>query len=397
MEKQEEAQEMGQSIAKLVNREIIPWLKIRAHNELIPDSIISQLKSMGLFGVNIPDEYGGSGLGSQSIARIVRELSRGSIAFASLIFSHCKVNSYLCNGGTDEQKCQWLPKLASGEVIAAHALTESTGKAVANFTTTIWEDGDRLVLDGCKSFVTNAATAGLYAVVAKREGQEGSLCSIALIKNDTVGLTIGKEIERIGLQEVSLAPIVLSDCYVAKKDILGGWDKDAASLLACVRPAARLNYVARAAGIAVRAFEEANTFVHNKYSGQRLLIDIPMVRLRLAEMRAKVSCIDMILRDLSRQLEEGKVEMIDASAAKVYCTKTAGEVVRSAVELHGGSGYASNLPIGKLYRDVEALSIVGTPNDIILSDISDILLGLEASGSEITVGIALCKGGHYEY
>lgn len=397
METPEEVQSIERTIGELVNREILPWLNVRKHGELIPDRIVSQLKEMGLFGINIPEKYGGLSLGQRTIASIVRELSRGSIAFASLVFSHCKVNSYLVNGGTDEQKQEWLPKLASGEVIAAHALTEPTGKAVTSFTTTIREERDKYVLDGLKSFVTNAATAGLYAVVAKRGGQDAPMCSVALIERDTPGLIVGKEIERVGLQEVSLAPIILENCYVENKDILGGWDKDAAPLLAGVRPAARLNYAARAAGIAMRAFEEANTFVHNKCSDKKLLIDIPVVCLRLAEMRIKVSCIDMVLRDLSRQLEEGNVELIDACAAKIYCTKTAGEVVRSALELHGGAGYASDLPIGKLYRDVEALTIVGTPNDIIFSDISNILIGSEASGSEVTLGIASCKGGNYEY
>lgn len=381
METSEETQHVDRT-AELVNKELLPWLKTRGREEPVPDFILSHLKGSGLFGANIPKKYGGLGLSILAFTSIVRELSRGSIAFASLIFSQCKVSSYLINWGTDEQKEEWLPKLASGKILAAHALTEPAGKAVDSLTTTIRKEGDRYVLDGLKSFVTNAAIADLYVVVARHEFQEVSGCSVVFVSRNNSGLAVGKEIEKIGLQELSLAPIILKNCYVNKKDILGEWEKDATLLLATVQHTDRLSYVARAAGIAARAFDEADAFVRSKYSDKKLLIDIPAVGLRLAEIRAKVSCIDMILRDLSSQLQGGKVEPIDVCAAKIYCTKTAGEVVRGALELHGGAGYASDLPIGKLYRDVEALSIIGAPNDTIISNISNILVGPAAIGGK---------------
>ncbi len=362
-------------IQRFVSNEVSPW--IRDHGENVyPEQLVEKMKTLGLFGMNIPKEFGGLELSMSDMATVITLISQGSVSLSSIFGSHFKVCNYIRDFGTPEQKKRLLPNLATGKLIAALAHTEETGKSVENIKTMVTENEQGAILSGSKSFVTNALHADLFAVVAKIDDQQKkSRYVIVLLKKDTPGLTTGSDIPRLGLNLISVCELSLKGCLVdIERDILGGLESDVSKMMESTRVRELIDYTARALGLGKAIIEETLLYIKTKKSGNVLLADIPLVKVRLVEMIMQQASSEMLFNDLIKQDEKEKKSLFNAYIAKAKITEDVVRIAETSLKIHGGKGYTLDCLAERHLRDALGLTIIGMPTDIILNKISETIL-----------------------
>lgn len=346
-------------IQDFVSNEVAEWTRSFENENKYPEGLVDAMKSSGLFGMNIPQKYGGLELPASDIAQIIANISEGSVSLCSIFGSHLKVCNFIRDFGTKEQREELLPLLAKGAMIAAFAYTEEMGKSVADIATTLTQSG----MSGVKPFVTNALNADLFAVVAKLN----DIPVLVLIKKDVPGLHIGADIPRLGLKNISVCKISFENCPVdISKDIIGSAELNAANIMESTKIADLTNYTARAMGLGREMVKEVVEYAKTKKSGSVVLADIPLLKKRLAEIADILNSCQVIFDDLIKQDEKS---LLNACIAKVKITEDVVKIAQMSLKIYGGNGYTSNYPIERHLRDAIGLTIIGTPTDILLSKI----------------------------
>lgn len=359
--------EILDTIAEFVDREVLPVATELEHADAYPQRIVDGLKKLGVFGLTIPEQYGGLGESLLTYALVVEELSRGWMSVSGILNTHFIVAYMIGRHGTEEQKARLLPKMATGEVRGAFSMSEpDCGSDVAAIRTRARRDGDHYVIDGRKMWLTNGATANLIALLCRTdEGADSPHRNMTtfLVEKEpgfgevAPGLTIPGKIEKMGYKGVDTTELLLDGYRVPAGSILGGVPGRGFYQMMDGVEVGRVNVAARACGVARRAFELAIDYAQRRETFGKRIADHQAVRFRLAEMATKVEAAHQMMVMAARRKDSGRRNDLEAGMAKYLAGEYCKEVVEDAFRIHGGYGYSTEYEIERLYREAPMLLI----------------------------------------
>jgi len=347
-----------------------------------PWDIVKALADEGLFGVYIPEEYGGRGMGVFELVLVVEELSRVDAGIA-LCLAGTALGAYpILLGGNDEQKRKYLTPLARGEKVAAFALTEhEAGSDPIAMTTSAVKDGDSYIINGAKCFITNGGDADIYTLMAMTNKQKGARgISAFVVEKGTPGFDFGKKENKLGIRASSTRELVFDDCRIPAENLLA---KEGMGLILTLRTfdATRPGVAAQALGIATGALEEAIAFTTSHSSDGESLASSQGVQHKLADMATEVEASRALLYATARMVDSGKTRSTKESAmSKLYCSDTAMRVASDAVRLLGKRGCLNDYPVEKMMRDAKITQIYEGTNQIQRNEIALALIKEAAAG-----------------
>lgn len=345
-----------QTIRNFVNNQLIPMEHWVAENDRLPEEIIEQMRELGLFGLTIPEEYGGLGVTMEEEVTLAFELGRTSPAFRSLIGTNNGIGSSgLVIDGTEAQKQKYLPRLASGEIIGSFCLTEpESGSDAASLKTTAIKDGDTYIINGTKRYITNAPQAGVFTVMARTDPQNKRSGGISafIVESDTPGITLGKIDKKMGQKGAHTCDVIFDNCVVPADALIGGVEGVGFKTAMKVLDKGRLHIAAASTGAATRMLNDSlNYAVERKQFGQPIA-SFQLIQGMLADSKAEIYAAKSMVLDAARLRDEGKDVITESSCAKMFATEMCGRVADRAVQIHGGAGYIADYGIERFYRDV---------------------------------------------
>ncbi|MGB3289834.1 MAG: acyl-CoA dehydrogenase family protein [Burkholderiaceae bacterium] len=343
-------------VRRFVREVLVPREEEVAETDLIPADIVQQMKELGLFGLSLPEEYGGLGLTMEEEVRIAFELGQTSPAFRSLIGTNNGIGAmgiYL--DGTSEQKLAYLPRLASGELIGSFCLTEpEAGSDAASLRTTAVRDGDFYILNGTKRFITNAPEAGIFTVMARTDptikGAGG--ISAFIVEAGSPGVSLGKRDKKMGQRGAHTSDVIFENCKVPAANLIGNREGVGFKTAMKVLDKGRLHIAAVAIGAAKRMLRDTLDYAMNRKQFGSPISDFQLVQGMLADCKTELYAAECMVTDAAHKRDEGLDVSIEASCAKYFSTEMCGRVADRAVQIHGGAGYVSEYAIERFYRDV---------------------------------------------
>jgi len=347
---------LEESVRRFVREALIPREEEVAETDRIPEDVVAQMKELGLFGMSLPEEYGGLGVTMEEEVRIAFELGQASPAFRSLIGTNNGIGAmgiYL--DGTEAQKQAYLPRLASGELIGSFALTEpDAGSDAASLKTSARRDGDHYVLDGTKRFITNAPEAGVFTVMARTDPaiKGGAGISAFIVEAGTPGLSLGKVDKKMGQRGAHTCDVIFEDCKVPAANLIGGREGMGFKTAMKVLDKGRLHIAAVAVGAAKRMLRDALEYATARKQFGQAISEFQLVQAMLADSKTELYAAECMVLDAARKRDEGGDVSIEASCAKYFATEMCGRVADRAVQIHGGAGYVSEYAVERFYRDV---------------------------------------------
>ncbi|CAK7005249.1 Acyl-CoA dehydrogenase [Saezia sanguinis] len=349
------------SLSRFVKERLIPAEEIVAETDEIPQDIVAEMKELGLFGLSTPEEYGGLGLTMEEEVLIAFEIAKTSPCFRSLIGTNNGIGSQgIIVDGTEEQKQKYLPKLASGELIASFALTEpDAGSDAASLRTSAKREGDFYILNGTKRFITNAPEAGMFTVLARTnpeiKGAKGITAFI--VERDTPGLTVGKRDKKMGQKGAHTADVIFENCKVPAANIIGGQEGVGFKTAMKVLDKGRLHIAAICTGAAERMLDDALRYaIERKQFGQPIA-EFELVQAMLADSKAEIYAARCMILDAARKRDNKEKVSTEASCCKMFASEMCGRVADRAVQILGGAGYISEYATERFYRDVRLFRI----------------------------------------
>ncbi|MGX1809148.1 acyl-CoA dehydrogenase family protein [Nocardia sp. NPDC055321] len=353
---------------KFVRNVVLDRERDIADDNRIPDEIVDRAKAMGLYGYAIPSEWGGLGLNLAQDVELAMEFGYTTLALRSLFGTNNGIAGQVLVGyGTDEQKKRWLEPIASGEVVASFALTESgAGSNPASLRTTAARSGESWIINGEKRFITNAPLADLFVVFARTRPADSAGAGIAvfLVPATTPGITVGPKDRKMG-QEGAVTAEVRFDNVTVGDDTLVGGSEDIGYRAAMTSLArGRVHIAALAVGAAQRALDESVAYAATATQGGTPIGDFQLVQAMLADMQTGVMTGRALVRDAARCWVSGEDRRVAPSVAKLYCTEMVGTVADLAVQVHGGTGYMRDVPVERIYRDVRLLRLYEGTSEI---------------------------------
>jgi acyl-CoA dehydrogenase len=333
----------------------------------VPDDLREHAAKMGLFGYAIPQEFGGLGLNLAQDVEMAMELGYTSLALRSMFGTNNGIAGQVLVGfGTDEQKAQWLERLATGEV-ASFALTEpGAGSNPSGLRTKAIRDGDAWIINGDKRFITNAPIADLFVVFARTRPADdnGSGIAVFLVPADTAGVQVGVKDAKMGQEGAWTSDVSFTDVRVPAGALIGGSEDIGYRAAMTSLARGRVHIAALAVGIAQRALDESVTYAATATQGGKPIGSFQLVQAMLADQQTGVLAGRALVRDTAQRWLSGEDRRIAPSAAKLFCTEMADKVADLAVQVHGGSGYMREVPVERIYRDVRLLRLYEGTSEI---------------------------------
>jgi alkylation response protein AidB-like acyl-CoA dehydrogenase len=369
-EKSDEQRAITEMVRQFVDNEVLPIAEEYDHEDKFPEAVVEQMRELGLFGVTIPEEYGGMGLDLTTYAMIVEELSRGWISVSGIVNTHFIGSYLLMKFGTEEQKQEFLPRMATGEIRAAFSLSEpECGSDVQGIKSVATKAGDgHWELNGQKMWVTNGLTSGVVFVLMKNDPKAdppytGMTCFITEKEPgapENPGLTIPPKIKKMGYKGVESTELVYNGYKCAPDRILGGEEAGLGQGFRQMMDAlevGRVNVAARGVGIAQRALELALRYSQERKTFGREIAKHQAIQFKLADMGTKVEAARLLTLKAARLKDAGQRSDLEAGMAKLFASEAGKEVVEEAFRIHGGYGYSKEYEIERLYRDAPLLLI----------------------------------------
>ncbi|HUN52046.1 MAG TPA: acyl-CoA dehydrogenase family protein, partial [Candidatus Sulfotelmatobacter sp.] len=324
-------------------------------------AIIAEMRELGLFGLSVPQEFGGLGLSMSEEVMIAFELGQTSPAFRSLIGTNNGIGSQgIVMDGTEEQKRRWLPRIASGELIASFALTEpSAGSDAASLKTRAARHGDRFVVNGTKRFITNAPQAGVFTLMARTDpGNPGAGgISAFIVDARSKGISIGKPDRKMGQRGAHTADVIFEDVEVPAANLIGGKEGQGFKTAMKVLDRGRLHLAAVCCGTAERIMDMALRYAAERQQFGQPIAEFQLVQAMLADCQTEAYAAQSMLRDAARRFDEGENISKEAACCKYYASEMVGRLADRAVQIHGGAGYMAEYPVERFYRDVRLFRI----------------------------------------
>ncbi|SEP52637.1 acyl-CoA dehydrogenase family protein [Amycolatopsis saalfeldensis] len=355
------------TVRSFVDKEVIPHAQELEHADTYPTEIVEGMKEMGLFGLTIPEEYGGLGESLLTYALVVEEIARGWMSVSGVINTHFIVAHMISRHGTEEQKQHFLPRMATGEVRGSFSMSEpDLGSDVAAIKTRARRDGDDYVIDGAKMWLTNGGSSNLIALLVKTdEGAEKAhqnLTTFLVEKPEgfgevAPGLTIPGKIEKMGYKGVDTTEAVFDGFRIGADKVLGGAPGKGFSYMMDGVEVGRVNVAARACGIAIRAFELAIDYAQQRKTFGKPIAEHQAIAFKLAEMATKVEAAHLMMVNAARLKDSGARNDVGAGMAKLIASEYCAEVTQESFRIHGGYGYSKEYEIERLMREAPFLLI----------------------------------------
>ena len=344
------------TISRFTREELIPRENEVVDTDLIPVDVLAEMRRMGLFGLTIPEEYGGLGLTAEEEMLTTMALCYAAPAFRSIIGTNNGIGSRgIVIDGTDEQKKNWLPRLASGELIGSFALTEpGAGSDAGSLTTRAERQGDHYVINGAKRYITNAPQAGVFTLMARTDpaSKDASGVSAFIVEQSSPGLTVGHPDRKMGQRGAQTADVMFDNVRVPAENLIGGKEGMGFKTAMKVLDKARLNIAAVSVGAAERLLDEALNYALERRQFGSAIADFQLVQAMLADSRAEILAARAMTLEAARTADEGVAVTIDAACCKLFASEMVCRVADRAVQIHGGAGYMQDSPVERLYRDV---------------------------------------------
>jgi butyryl-CoA dehydrogenase len=355
----EEQKLLKQTIRDFAETQITPGAAERDEAARFPTELVPKMAGLGLFGIMIPQGYGGAGLDAVSAAIIVEELARVDAAVALIVASHNSLcAAHILNFGSEMQKQKYLPSLARGEELGAWALTEpGSGSDAAALRTRATLEGEHWVLAGEKQFTTQGSTAGVYVIMASTDPTQGKKgISAFIVERGTPGLRIGRVENKLGVRASDTAAVQLEEVRVPKENLLGKVNGSFYEVLK-VLEGGRVGIAAMATGIAQGALEESTKYAGMRKQFGKPIAEFEAVQWMLADMATEIDAARLLVYRAAQLKDRGMSFLKAASEAKLYAAETAMRAATKAIQIHGGYGYIKDYPVERYFRDAKICEI----------------------------------------
>ena len=362
-----EEQAIVEIVRDFVDSEVRPQVQELEHANQYPEALIDTMKKMGIFGLAIPEPYGDVQVSTRCYAMVTEELARGWMSLAGAMGGHTVVAKMLLAFGTEEQKASYLPRLATGELRATMALTEPGGGSdLVAMTTTARRDSDEYVINGTKTWITNARRAGLIALMCKTDpGASDKHKGISILLVEKVpGLEVSKDLPKLGYKGIESCEISLQDCRVPASAVLGGEEGKGFAQMMRGLEVGRIQVAARATGVARAAFDDALAYAQVREASGVPIWKHQSVGNYLAEMATKLTAARQLLWYAADRYDSGKRADLEAGMAKLFCSETAMQIALDAIRVHGGYGYSTEFDVERYFRDAPLMIVGEGTNEI---------------------------------
>jgi alkylation response protein AidB-like acyl-CoA dehydrogenase len=370
-----EQQDVVGTVRDWVEREVMPVASELEHADEYPDELVTAMKEMGLFGITIPEQYGGLGLDQTTYVLVQIELSRGWMSLSGVLNTHFISAWMITEHGTEEQRARYLPRMATGELHSAYSMTEPhAGSDVQAIRTRAVRDGDEFVITGQKMWATNGLRSGMVMLLAvtdpgvepRHRGMTAFVVEKEPGRAEQPGLVISKPLKKLGYKGVETVALSFDGMRVPASSVLGGETGENAGFKYFMGgiELGRVNIAARAVGIATAAFEAAIRYAQEREAFGKPIAEHQAIQLKLAQMATKIEAARVLTLEATRRKAAGERADLEAGMAKLFATETAAEVALDAMRVHGGYGYSPEYVVERIYRDAPLLILGEGSNEI---------------------------------
>jgi alkylation response protein AidB-like acyl-CoA dehydrogenase len=356
------------SIRQFVERNIIPVASELEHNDRYPAQIVEGMKELGLFGANVPAEYGGLALDYTTYAMIIEELARGWMSVVGPLGTHGVICDIILRHGTQQQRQKFLPGLASGERRGGLALSEAdAGTDVQRIRTTATKSGDGYLINGSKMWITNGRYGNTFVLAAKTDPKadppyEG--ISAFVIEKGGAGFSVIRDIDKLGYKGVETCELAFDNFFVPAENLVGGREGQGFRHIMTGLESERINVAARGVGLARAAFEDAVHYAQQRHTFGKPICEHQTIQIKLADMGTKIEASRLLVYSAAEKKDRGERCDLEAGMAKLFATEAAQEIALEALRIHGGAGYSTDLRVERYYRDAPLLIVGGGTNEL---------------------------------
>ncbi len=366
----EELQIMQNTIRRFVQQEIDPVSQQIEEEDRIPDHVVATMRALGLFGMSIPEKYGGLGLSALGECVVYEEISRTNASVRIRFSTNNGIGSLgLLFDGTEEQKRKYLPGIASGDKTIAFALTEpDVGSDASGIKTRAVRDGGDFVINGNKMFISNGSIADLVTVIAVTDPEKGTRGGISafIVEKGTPGFSVGKIEKKMGLRGAATAELLFEDCRVPAENVIGGEEFIGRGFQTAMKvlDKGRLTLAAASVGTAQKALDLAVDYARTRVQFGKPIGQFQLIQGMLAQMASEVFAGRQMVYRTAWEKDQGRPIRMEAAMTKLFCTEMLGRVADSALQIHGGMGYMKEFPIERIYRDSRVVRIYEGTSEI---------------------------------
>ncbi len=361
------------TVRRFVEKEVIPVASAMEHRDEYPHALVEQMKQLGLFGLNVPEAYGGSEVNSTLFAMIFEEISRGWLGLAGVLGTNSVMCDVLVHFGTEDQKRRFLPGLATGEKRGGICLTESNaGTDLQNISTTAKREGDIYRVNGSKLWITNARHGNTFLLLARTdvtaEPRHRGMSAFIFEKREVNAangtMTISRDIEKLGYKGVETCELHFDHFAIPAENLIGGTEGHGFKQVMTGLEAERLNVAARGLGIARAAFEEAIRYAQGRITFGKPIAENQTIQNMLADMATSIEASRLLIYSAAEKRDRGERCDLEAGMAKLFATETAAKVSFDAMRILGANGYSKDFPVERYYRDAPLVVIGGGTNEL---------------------------------
>ena len=357
-------------VRDFVRREVEPVAAELDRDDRVPHDLIDQMKELGLFGITVPEEYGGLGLDYTTFASIFEELSMGLMSLSGAIGTHHILTYVLTHYGTEEQKQRFLPDLASGRKRGGLALTEPGGGTdVANLQTTATKDGEEYIVNGSKMFITNGRYGDMFCLLARTdrdmEPRHRGLSAFVMERGEPgSGFEVGRDLDKLGYRGLDTVELNFNNYAIPADNLIGEQEGVGFGHVMSGLETGRINVAARAVGVAQAAFNAAIRYAQQRESFGKPIAEHQAIQLKLADMATKIQAARLLVYDAANKKDEGGRIDLESGMAKLFASEVCGEVTMEAMRIHGGYGFIKESPVERYYRDAPLMIIGEGTNEV---------------------------------
>jgi len=363
----EEEAYLVETVRAFIDRDVKPTVQAVEHANEYPEKWIEQMKQIGIYGLAVPEEYGGSPVSMPCYAQVTQELARGWMSLAGAMGGHTVVAKLLSLYGTEEQKQRYLPKMATGEIRATMALTEPGGGSdLQAMSTNAKTDGDDLVITGSKTWISNARRSGLIALLCKTDPQASPKhkgISIVLVEHGP-GLTVSRDLPKLGYKGVETCELSFDNYRISSDAVLGGTPGKGFAQMMKGLETGRIQVACRALGVATAALEDSLAYAQQRESFGKPIWKHQSIGNYLADMATKLTAARQLTWHAAEQYDSGERCDMEAGMAKLYASEAAMDIALNAVRIHGGYGYSTEYDVERYFRDAPLMIVGEGTNEI---------------------------------
>ncbi|SFR89187.1 acyl-CoA dehydrogenase family protein [Sphingomonas jatrophae] len=349
------------TVRRFVEERLIPAEDQVDHDDAVPPGIVQEMRDLGLFGLSVPEEFGGLGLTMSEEAAIIREITRASVAFRSVIGTTVGIGSQgIVIDGTEQQKQEWLPKLATGEAVASFALTEpEAGSDAGSLRTTAVLEGDHYRVNGTKRYITNAPYAKMFTLMARTDpGVKGAGgISAFIVPADLPGISLGVPDRKMGQRGAKTCDVIFDDVMVPAANIIGGVPGQGFKTAMKVLDRGRIHIAAVSLGQIDRLIEMTLAYALDRRQFGQEIASFQLVQAMLADSKVDQIAVESMMNAIAAKFDAGEKVALECAALKYFSTEAVGRVADRAVQIFGGAGYMTEYKVERFYRDVRLLRI----------------------------------------